>query len=463
MRDEGAITSINNQPQIRWESAYIYGSDRVGEFQANKIISGGKQKPIPIVSIPNVPQVPDTPPGGPISASNSIGKTTSLLNDINFALLTQIIPLNPTNLGSTSPTGSISKTHNQIPFDYKATTSTFRRAEKQYELTNHLGNVLTTISDRKSIDSSSNQDGLVSTVTTATDYYPGGMIQPARNYIYENIRNRFKHQSQESDDEIAGAGTNYFYKYRMSDARLNRFWSVDPLKASLFHLSPYQFSGNRLNDRIEFKGLYPKPPGKKVKIRKSLKRRNNRDFSGTTKLMKFFGQKYSGKRLKNQIWGRHKKKVKPINKDDSGKKETESIRHLGRTASTNTNPGVNGLFANVVQNQRVNNLRFAEIQLAGFNESDTLIPDQRVGSLIVSYDTRAADGSSSRATISMQVYDTETRQFRSLVAFDSATNTNLGTTVISNVPGRVRFNYNLGPNEILIKQVDSEFSQIQGR
>ena len=69
---------------------------------------------------------------------------------------------------------------------------------------------------------------------------------------------RYKHQGQESDDEISGLGNNYFYKYRMSDARLNRFWSVDPLSGKYPYYSTYSFSGNRLIDANEFEGLEPK-------------------------------------------------------------------------------------------------------------------------------------------------------------------------------------------------------------
>src|SRR5882757_6334042 len=58
--------------------------------------------------------------------------------------------------------------------------------KKQYELTNHLGNVLATISDKKngiSLDTDSSLiDHYEADVQTAQDYYPFGMIMPGRMF-----------------------------------------------------------------------------------------------------------------------------------------------------------------------------------------------------------------------------------------------------------------------------------------
>ena len=66
-----------------------------------------------------------------------------------------------------------------------AYTSTFTRGEKMYELTNHLGNVMATISDRK-IAADNPDNGIIdyynADVITATDYYPFGMKMPGRVY-----------------------------------------------------------------------------------------------------------------------------------------------------------------------------------------------------------------------------------------------------------------------------------------
>jgi RHS repeat-associated protein len=67
---------------------------------------------------------------------------------------------------------------------------------------------------------------------------------------------RFGYQGQESDDEISGiAKTHYNYTFRMHDARIGRFWSVDPLRRKYPGWSPYAFSQNRVIDGIELEGL----------------------------------------------------------------------------------------------------------------------------------------------------------------------------------------------------------------
>ncbi|MCB0738295.1 MAG: hypothetical protein KDC92_12330 [Bacteroidetes bacterium] len=68
---------------------------------------------------------------------------------------------------------------------------------------------------------------------------------------------RYAFQGQEGDDEIAGEGNSYAYKYRINDCRLGRFFSIDPLAPEYPFYSPYAFSGNRLIDMIELEGLEP--------------------------------------------------------------------------------------------------------------------------------------------------------------------------------------------------------------
>jgi hypothetical protein len=45
------------------------------------------------------------------------------------------------------------------------------------------------------------------------------------------------------------------YKYRMHDARIGRFMSIDPLTSDFAWNSPYVFSENRLIDAVELEGL----------------------------------------------------------------------------------------------------------------------------------------------------------------------------------------------------------------
>lgn len=70
-----------------------------------------------------------------------------------------------------------------------ATLTSFTRGEKQYELGNHLGNVLVTVSDKKIQGSDDNHNGIIDAaepagadVITAQDYYPFGMVMPGRSF-----------------------------------------------------------------------------------------------------------------------------------------------------------------------------------------------------------------------------------------------------------------------------------------
>ena len=129
------------------------------------------------------------------------------------------------------------------------------RGHKRYELSNHLGNVLSVITDRK------NGEGRFQPhVLSHTDYYPFGtpMDTGERTWAFvdgntgEEEGYRFGFQNQGQDKELwEGAVT---FKYRIEDPRLGRFFSVDPLVHKYPWNSNYAFSENRLLDRIELEG-----------------------------------------------------------------------------------------------------------------------------------------------------------------------------------------------------------------
>jgi RHS repeat-associated protein len=134
--------------------------------------------------------------------------------------------------------------------------SIFARGEKLFELGNHLGNVLVTISDKK-IGVDQNTDGTVdyytADVITANDYYPGGMIMPGRTYSTGNYRYGFN--GKEMDNEVKGTGAQYDYGFRIYDPRLVRFLSVDPLSKEYPWNSTYAFAENDVIRSIDLDGL----------------------------------------------------------------------------------------------------------------------------------------------------------------------------------------------------------------
>jgi RHS repeat-associated protein len=123
----------------------------------------------------------------------------------------------------------------------KGALKTYTAGLKQYELTNHLGNVMAVVSDKKIVKELV-QGPFVSLaydvdVLSSTDYYPGGSILPGRNFSSNEYR--YGYQGSEKDDEILGAGNLYTTQFRELDTRLLRWWGVDPKASSMPWQSPY--------------------------------------------------------------------------------------------------------------------------------------------------------------------------------------------------------------------------------
>jgi hypothetical protein len=133
--------------------------------------------------------------------------------------------------------------NNTQPVIGKVISSTFIRGNKFFELVNHLGNVLVTISDRK-VQIQNGTTGNVAyyeaDVVTASDYYPGGMELPGRNFT-ATTSYRYSINGQEKTPEIApNTTTAMYWEY---DSRIMRRWNVDPVLKTWE--SPYMcFSGN---------------------------------------------------------------------------------------------------------------------------------------------------------------------------------------------------------------------------
>ncbi|MFT7382018.1 MAG: RHS repeat-associated protein [Roseivirga sp.] len=116
--------------------------------------------------------------------------------------------------------------------------------EKQYELSNHLGNVLVTVSDRKLAEGTegSTATGYRAEVLFTSDYYPFGMQMPGREFSAEDYRYGFN--GMEKDDEWKGEGNSYDFGARMYDATIGRWLSLDPLSSVYPWVSDYSFVAN---------------------------------------------------------------------------------------------------------------------------------------------------------------------------------------------------------------------------
>lgn len=158
---------------------------------------------------------------------------------------------------------------------------------KNYELSNHLGNVLAVVTDQKiAIDdhsyvyignndeyydfnaslgifhqnasvtgqykySPSSGDGIIdyyeANVISYSDYYPFGMLQPNRHGQENGTNYRYNFQGQETDDEVKGKGNQIDFDARWYDPRLGRWFARDPHEVRYPFVSTYAYV---LNDPI---------------------------------------------------------------------------------------------------------------------------------------------------------------------------------------------------------------------
>ena len=125
--------------------------------------------------------------------------------------------------------------------------------DKRYELSNHLGDVVSVINDKKLPANLETISYFYPDVLSYNDYYPFGMLVPNRYGSSENYR--YGYQGQEKDDELKGEGNSINYTFRMHDPRVGRFFAVDPLAKSYPWNSSYAFGENRVIDGVELEGL----------------------------------------------------------------------------------------------------------------------------------------------------------------------------------------------------------------
>ena len=138
------------------------------------------------------------------------------------------------------------------------------RGDVRYEISDHLGNVRSVISDRKlpiPDVTFTNVDYYSPDVVTAQDYYPFGSLMPGRQYTNANFSDgyRYAFNGKEQDPEWNGVGAMYDYGFRIYDPRIAKFLSVDPLAPHYPWYTPYQFAGNSPILNVDVDGLEPHP------------------------------------------------------------------------------------------------------------------------------------------------------------------------------------------------------------
>lgn len=143
-----------------------------------------------------------------------------------------------------------------VVFPNYSTNTSIYFGKKRYEMNDWLGNVRVVINDRKTpINTGTTTVGYKAQVISVRDYYSFGGEIAERSYEVTKPLYRYGFQSQESDNEIYGKGNTYYFKYREHDARIGRFWSVDPLRDKYPWNSPYAFGENDIVRSIDLEGL----------------------------------------------------------------------------------------------------------------------------------------------------------------------------------------------------------------
>ncbi|MDI9363590.1 MAG: deaminase domain-containing protein [Flavobacterium sp.] len=132
---------------------------------------------------------------------------------------------------------------------------TFTRGEHEYYFSNHLGNNLLVLSDKKL---------QISTNTTTIDHYEADVLNATDYSAYgENLIGREFNGSSITygfNGKINNPETGYQdYGFRDYSARRRGFTRVDPLTSSYPWYTPYQFSGNSPIANIDLDGLEPAP------------------------------------------------------------------------------------------------------------------------------------------------------------------------------------------------------------
>ncbi len=132
------------------------------------------------------------------------------------------------------------------------------RDRKRYELSNHLGNVLAVVSDRKFAQGGGGNQVSYFEVQkiAAADYYPYGQLHPGRYVDLRYYRYGYNGKEREERGEF-GTLTHYDYGFRVYSPGLGRFWSVDPKAAEYAGWSGYVYvMGNPLR-YVDVEGLEP--------------------------------------------------------------------------------------------------------------------------------------------------------------------------------------------------------------
>ena len=147
---------------------------------------------------------------------------------------------------------------------YQSTSSKlWLEGHKRYEISNHLGNVMATINDRKAyiVSPLGTMGTYTASVLNATDYYAFGLEMPGRSYTSGVGGYRYGFNGKENDKSFSATSTFLDFDARIYNPALGRWLSLDPLAAKMPAWSPYS---NDFNNPIRFVDADGKKPNDNI-------------------------------------------------------------------------------------------------------------------------------------------------------------------------------------------------------
>ncbi|MBX2900742.1 MAG: hypothetical protein KF775_13895 [Cyclobacteriaceae bacterium] len=174
---------------------------------------------------------------GTVFYTSLIPSTTSLVADFSFAhpggrlleVTTHFSGLSETPIYGSSRLGQ--HTGGQA-------AGTLRLGLRQYELTNHLGNVLAVVTDNIRMI----PDSTWAQVVQTNDYYAFGSAMPGRNFSSANYRYGFNGKEKDSNGEWGNIA--YDFGARVYNPSIGRWFAPDPAFKDYVAYSPYNFGAN---------------------------------------------------------------------------------------------------------------------------------------------------------------------------------------------------------------------------
>lgn len=129
--------------------------------------------------------------------------------------------------------------------------------QKKYELSNHLGNVLAVINDRKQRVSLLGEEYFEPVVISAQDYFPFGQEMGSERAYSTSNAYRYGFNGKEKDQENEfGNLTHYDYGARIYNPSIGRFLSQDPLSGEFAPWTPYHYAKDNPILRLDQTGKW---------------------------------------------------------------------------------------------------------------------------------------------------------------------------------------------------------------